>query len=41
MGIGPDRVGAGSADHELQELVDQPVADPVVVFTVGTDVTLE
>ena len=41
MGIGPHRVGTGPADDELQELVDQPVADPVHVFTVGTDVTLE
>ena len=41
MGIGPHRVGAGSANHELQELVDQWVADSVLDLTVGTDVTLE
>jgi len=34
-------VGAGPTDHKLQELVDQRVADSVLVFTVGTDVTLE
>jgi len=41
VGIGPHRVRTGSAHHELEELVDQPVADPIDVFTVGTDVTLE
>ena len=41
MGIGPHRVRTGPADDELQELVDQLVADPIDVFTVGTDVTLE
>jgi hypothetical protein len=41
MGIGPHRVGAGSANHELQELVDQWMADSVLDLTVGTDVTLE
>ena len=41
MGIGPNRVRTDPSDHELQELVDQQVADPIDVFTVGTDVTLE
>jgi hypothetical protein len=41
VGIGPDRVRTGPADHEFEELVDQLVADPIDVFTVGTDVTLE
>jgi hypothetical protein len=41
MGIGPHRVGAGPTDNELQELVDQLVADPIDVFTVWPDVTLE
>ena len=41
MGIGPHRVRTGSAHHELEELVDQLVADPIDAFTVGTDVTLE
>ena len=41
MGIGPHRVRTGPPDHELEELVDQLVADPIDVFTVGTDVTLE
>ncbi len=41
VGIGPNRVRTGPPHHELQELVDQLVADPVDVFTVGTDVTLE
>ena len=41
VGIGPNRVRTGPADDELQELVDQVVADPIGVFTVGTDVTLE
>jgi len=39
--IGPHGVGAGPTDHELQELVDQLVADLVDAFTIGTDVTLE
>ena len=41
VGVGPDRVRTSPADDELQELVDQLVADPIDVFTVGTDVTLE
>jgi hypothetical protein len=41
MGIGPDRVRTGPPDGELQELVDQLMADPIDVFTVATDVTLE
>jgi hypothetical protein len=41
VGIGPHRVRTGSPHHELQELVDQLMADPVDAFTVGADVTLE
>ena len=41
VGVGPHGVGTGPADHELQELVDQLVADPVLALTVRTDVTLE
>jgi hypothetical protein len=41
VGIGPHRVGTGPPDDELQELVDQLVADPIDVFTVRMDVTLE
>jgi hypothetical protein len=39
--VGPDRVRTGPRDDELEELVDQLVADPIDAFTVGTDVTLE
>src|ERR1035437_8859836 len=39
--IGPHRIRTGSANHELQELVDQWVADSVLDLNVGTDVTLE
>jgi len=41
MGVGPHGVRTGPSDDELQELVYQLMADPVDVFTVGTDVTLE
>jgi hypothetical protein len=41
VGIGPDGVRTGPSDDELQELVDQLVADPIDAFTVGADVTLE
>jgi hypothetical protein len=41
VGVGPDRVRTGPTDHELQELVDQLMADPIDAFTVGTDVPLE
>ena len=37
MGIGPHRVRTGPARHELEELVDQLVADPIDAFTVGTE----
>ena len=41
MGIGPHRIRTGPANDELQELVDQRVADSVLDLTVGTDLTLE
>jgi hypothetical protein len=41
MGIGPHRIRTGPPHDELQELVDQWVADSVLDLTVGTDVTLE
>jgi hypothetical protein len=34
-------LGRGPAHHELKELVDERVADPIDALTVGTDVTLE
>jgi len=41
MGIGPHRIWSSPPNDELQELVDQLVADPVLMFAIGTDVILE
>jgi hypothetical protein len=41
VGVTPHGVRTGPAHHELQELIDQLVADSVLDLTVRTDVTLE
>jgi hypothetical protein len=41
MGVAPHGVRTGPTHDELQELIDQLVADSVLALTVGTDVTLE
>jgi hypothetical protein len=41
MGIGPDRVRSSPPLRELQELVDQLMADPVLALTIGANPPLE
>jgi hypothetical protein len=35
--VGPDRVRPGPARHELQELIDQLVADPILPLAISTN----